>query len=1051
MGDSLADDDDDRPAKRIKPEARPQRFQPQPAVPAGGAHPPHQAPLRLLPLSPQHPELPLAEQRHPHRHEAQLQPLLQPAPAPPPPPLPEHHHDNLHQHQHPPPPHRQAPQAHVGAPPASIAMAAMPPVEVFGGAWKWPSPSPMPPQSPMVVALQQLGSRHFNALDVFPTPTASPAAPPPPPASSGESIRNCPAVDPAFLAGFPPFSLRFSFPPVLLLPPSPSLTYHLSPTRCAPSTRALDATTTAAASAILSTPQHLLPLPLAATCCSFTLGIISPCLCLPLSPHRSAITSHHIRARCPQVSPKVNPGSPSLPSLPSLSVPRNKTTLSAVTAQIQTHPALAPCCRLSPCLVGRVSRAGAVTDPTHVLTCARERRRDDAMVHYRVHELTFTPALSAAELNLSPTSPTRASISRPHPYLHKRPRYPLPVTGDAVANGPRPRDQHQRKPTSNALLVSPFKDCVGNFGDVHHRRFQRPLDGKVNGYIKFNWPKDRQLRRSSSVHPSSSVSDSPDVSENVLSAVSATSLIPLGPAPASSKAAGIVPSDAEEILDSFSSFLNGTYSTTFDLSNSVGVSPATSSLFDFGSTGAGSTVSSTDVASIGAPRMVPQLFGYDAKMDQTDRKFWTFYIRNWCPGRSVLQETNLWLKDFAQMHKSDGVRAAIQSLAGIYIYDYQPINAIRKRVNDRFYDAESRLSRLLNDPTTAQNESHANELITIAVILSMQDIILTERRLKKPGDPRWLLGCKQGEMFLQASDRGSRFWKRSNAQLSSLRISQSIIIGRAVILAQPMMKLPAPDSFDPEHEASRFGWLLYGTEQDMYQIHGGCGFSKKLLHMISQITYCAARLQQDPGNIVVPMTAQYLLQELDQMRQWSSESKDWETAKAETSVATWVRSAQDGYVIDSSADMTDVTAEAWRLTAIIYLQCRVLRLPRNHPEVLQSLSDLARCIRIMPTSGYQFTAQAPLFPVFLLGMLATHPDHKEVSRTWFDEVVSTPVRSSVPPLYDALRRIWQWIDAEVELPSPTTLDLGPIGFRCPWWEHLVLQVDERESEVLCLT
>lgn len=97
-------------------------------------------------------------------------------------------------------------------------------------------------------------------------------------------------------------------------------------------------------------------------------------------------------------------------------------------------------------------------------------------------------------------------------------------------------------------------------------------------------------------------------------------------------------------------------------------------------------------------------------------------IRNWCPGRSVLLETNLWLKDFAQMHKSDGVRAAIQSLAGIYIYDYQPIDSIRRRVNERFSEAESRFSRLLNDPSTVRSEARANELITMAVILSMQDV-----------------------------------------------------------------------------------------------------------------------------------------------------------------------------------------------------------------------------------------------------------------------------------------------------------------------------------------
>lgn len=150
------------------------------------------------------------------------------------------------------------------------------------------------------------------------------------------------------------------------------------------------------------------------------------------------------------------------------------------------------------------------------------------------------------------------------------------------------------------------------------------------------------------------------------------------------------------------------------------------------------------------------------------------------------------------------------------------------------------------------------------------------------------------------------------------------------------------------------------------------------------------------------------------------------------------------------------------------------RIPRNHPAVVENLADLARCIQIMPTSGYQFTAQAPLFPVFLLGMLTTDPKHRAVSKAWFDDVVSTPVRSvslddicrtvpsplfgsltrdsqSVPPLYEVLQRVWQWIDVEIELPSPTAPLAGHIGLRYPWWEQLVEKVDEQESEVLCLT
>lgn len=209
-------------------------------------------------------------------------------------------------------------------------------------------------------------------------------------------------------------------------------------------------------------------------------------------------------------------------------------------------------------------------------------------------------------------------------------------------------------------------------------------------------------------------------------------------------------------------------------------------------------------------------------------------------------------------------------------------------------------------------------------------IVLTEGRLKKPYSPRWLEGFKHGEHFLQVTDPGSRFWKENNVQLSSLRISQSIIVGRAVILAQPMMKLPSPATLDPGQEASRFGWLLYGTEKDMYEIHGGCGFSKKLLYTMSQVTYCAARLQQEPESPVVPITAHYLTSQLMEMRQWSRESIRWEMAQDLPPPIEWVRTKDDDFVIDTDSDMTDVTAEAWRFAAIIYLQCRVLRYEMNN-------------------------------------------------------------------------------------------------------------------------
>jgi hypothetical protein len=73
------------------------------------------------------------------------------------------------------------------------------------------------------------------------------------------------------------------------------------------------------------------------------------------------------------------------------------------------------------------------------------------------------------------------------------------------------------------------------------------------------------------------------------------------------------------------------------------------------------------------------------------------------------------------MHANPGVRSAIQSLAGVYIYDYVPQPSISRRINELFNYAEYRLTQLLNN-TGELSRDAADELITIAVILSMQDV-----------------------------------------------------------------------------------------------------------------------------------------------------------------------------------------------------------------------------------------------------------------------------------------------------------------------------------------
>ncbi|TQV97663.1 zinc finger-like protein [Cordyceps javanica] len=627
--------------------------------------------------------------------------------------------------------------------------------------------------------------------------------------------------------------------------------------------------------------------------------------------------------------------------------------------------------------------------------------------------------------------------SHPTPRLQpqRRPRQTLPSRSPPVVSEPTHQEQRRRKARPKYNTSSPFSDCIDSFGHTFSpQQFSRPVDGKVNGYIKFAWSQSQE-------RPSSRVVEVTDLEDDT---------------PTTSVAISHTPNHGYDLA---LQHCRATSASTPTVSPPTGSdSPcSTASTLVSSQNGAylpsptGSVAPYLEFDKRVKPRYLPSHFGLNTVMDSMDRKLFKFYVHNWCPGRSVLKNTNLWLTDFARLHGSVGVLAAIQSLAGIYIHDYLPDEIVRRRINERFAVAEARFSQLLADMQNL-NEVESSELITLASLLSMQDVVLTERRVKKPCHPRWLTGFRQAENMLELTDPGNRFYKESNVQVDALRLSQSVIVGRAVILAQPMMPLPSGATFDAVAETRRFGFLLYGSEQDMYEIHGGCGFSKRLLHIFNQVTHCTARILQDGETPIVPVTAQMLFDQVSNLNQWSGEHDDWETAQHRNQQPIeWIRQKDETYVVQDAKEMTEVTAEAWRLAGMLYLQCRLFRLPRNHPEVVSNLADLAKSIAIMPTSGLVFTAQAPLLPVFFLGLLATVPDHAEVAHAWFQQVIHTPVRSSVPPLYQALKRIHTWMDHEVPVPSRNTELSQAIAERPPWWERMVSKIHEKEMEVLCLT
>lgn len=274
-----------------------------------------------------------------------------------------------------------------------------------------------------------------------------------------------------------------------------------------------------------------------------------------------------------------------------------------------------------------------------------------------------------------------------------------------VAPRQRPATLPRPSTVAHKSFTSPFVDCIETFGTLKSPRFMRPMDGRVNGYVKFNWPRKREREsgfveeiHDDSPPESSSRVTSPPVKtrESSISGeigFSKTFFSPVTTKRRSSAAPILTPSSMSPSSTRSPLFSNQTITDTIQL--------------DVGEN----------------PQFIPPHFGYDTRMDATDRGLWKFYINNWCPGRSVLGKTNLWLTDFAQMHGSAGVSAAIQSLAGIYVYDYQPNSIVRRRVNDRFAQAEQRFTDLLQ-LSSAITKDEVSELITIASLLSMQDVSL---------------------------------------------------------------------------------------------------------------------------------------------------------------------------------------------------------------------------------------------------------------------------------------------------------------------------------------
>lgn len=70
--------------------------------------------------------------------------------------------------------------------------------------------------------------------------------------------------------------------------------------------------------------------------------------------------------------------------------------------------------------------------------------------------------------------------------------------------------------------------------------------------------------------------------------------------------------------------------------------------------------------------------------------------------------------------ENENIRDAMDSLVGVYIFDYTSAPMVREHANASFERADTRLEELLNRPHLDAKET--NETITIMILLAMQDV-----------------------------------------------------------------------------------------------------------------------------------------------------------------------------------------------------------------------------------------------------------------------------------------------------------------------------------------
>ncbi|KAH6614594.1 fungal-specific transcription factor domain-containing protein [Chaetomium sp. MPI-SDFR-AT-0129] len=324
-----------------------------------------------------------------------------------------------------------------------------------------------------------------------------------------------------------------------------------------------------------------------------------------------------------------------------------------------------------------------------------------------------------------------------------------------------------------------------------------------------------------------------------------------------------------------------------------------------------------------------------------------FFLHGFCPSRTLLK-TNPYSESLAISLKSDAVNSALKSLCALYLGDRQQFLAQRSL-------AIKGCSRVVIIGTSES---------TLKIILQCTLLLLQASILDPELHNDWVQHLSGlSSPICQA---------KGFPQTLQLRIK----IASHAILANASATL---EGFLPQYE------FLAAEEQEIDRIDALTGLSPKLLRILqsSNALVLSSETPERKRNC-----AFQLLDSLNSLQQ----------VVEEDDVNASSRQGDAQFCIS-------VTAETYRLAAILYVQSRILGSLASDQSLAKCQDELLGLLENLPCDGEHYKAIWPLYPLFILSVVyGTEKRRQRLSLIW-EKQARVSLRSNIEPAVHAAKKL----------------------------------------------